>query len=273
MGVSDRADRLRQARQAAGFESPAEAAERFGWSKNTYKSNENGAAPYSFKKAKEYAAAFKVRAEWLYDASGEASAAAPKPTALTSAVVGDPLNLAELREYIAAKNGAPKPASAGRLRVVERRVPVVGEVAAGRWIEVAAVSLEDVDEYLPIDIPGYERAALRALRVVGPSMNLVYPEGRYVVTAHPVEAGIRIGDYVVVERYKADLVEVTLKELVVEADGAIALWPRSDHPDFQKPIYLKEADPLDQTLPKITGVVVGDYSRRVRPPMQFERGP
>lgn len=68
--MGERHDRLRQARIAAGFQRATDAAERFGWGKNTYKSNENGNAPFSFKKAKEYADAFGVRAEWLYDAAG-----------------------------------------------------------------------------------------------------------------------------------------------------------------------------------------------------------
>ena len=65
-----RHDRLRQARLAAGFERASDAATRFGWNENTYKSNENGNAPFSFRKAREYAEAFAVRAEWLYDATG-----------------------------------------------------------------------------------------------------------------------------------------------------------------------------------------------------------
>jgi hypothetical protein len=68
--MPERHDRLRQARIAAGFERANDAAERFHWNVNTYKSNENGAAPFSFRKAKEYAQAFGVRAEWLYDAAG-----------------------------------------------------------------------------------------------------------------------------------------------------------------------------------------------------------
>lgn len=68
--MGERHDRLRQARIAAGFERTNDAAERFGWNPNSYKSNENGNAPFSFRKAKEYAAAFGVRAEWLYDAAG-----------------------------------------------------------------------------------------------------------------------------------------------------------------------------------------------------------
>ena len=68
--MDGRHDRLRQARIAAGFERASDAAARFGWNENTYKSNENGNAPFSFRKAKEYAEAFGVRAEWLYDATG-----------------------------------------------------------------------------------------------------------------------------------------------------------------------------------------------------------
>jgi phage repressor protein C with HTH and peptisase S24 domain len=68
--MGERHDRLRQARIAAGFERASDAAERFHWNPNTYKSNENGAAPFSFKKARDYALAFGVRAEWLYDAAG-----------------------------------------------------------------------------------------------------------------------------------------------------------------------------------------------------------
>ena len=62
--------RLRLARTEHGFDTAAAAAEAFGWNRNTYASNENGNAPFSYRKAKEYAAAFGVRPEWLYDASG-----------------------------------------------------------------------------------------------------------------------------------------------------------------------------------------------------------
>lgn len=70
MGEMERADRLRQARKSAGLDRATDAIERFGWNTNTYKSNENGSAPFSFKKAKEYALAYGVRPEWLYDGAG-----------------------------------------------------------------------------------------------------------------------------------------------------------------------------------------------------------
>ena len=74
--MGERHDRLRQARIAAGFERASDAAARFGWNENTYKSNENGNAPFSFRKAREYAQAFGVRAEWLYDETGPIQATA-----------------------------------------------------------------------------------------------------------------------------------------------------------------------------------------------------
>jgi transcriptional regulator with XRE-family HTH domain len=62
--------RLREARLANGFETAAAAADAFGWNRNTYASNENGNAPFSYRRAKEYAHAFGVRPEWLYDSAG-----------------------------------------------------------------------------------------------------------------------------------------------------------------------------------------------------------
>lgn len=71
--VSARHERLRRAREDAGFERQRDVFESFpAWNRNTYKSNENGNAPFSFDQAKVYARAFGVRAEWLYDGAGPA---------------------------------------------------------------------------------------------------------------------------------------------------------------------------------------------------------
>lgn len=151
------------------------------------------------------------------------------------------------------------------IKDIVRRIPVVGDVQAGVWLEAVAREYYEVDEYLPIDVAGYESARLKAMRVVGPSMNKLYPPGRFVVLAEPAEAGIRNGDHVVVERRRGQMVEITLKEYVEEADGRIALWPRSDHPDFQEPFYLRTRDETDQDGITVIGVVVADYRRRDRP--------
>jgi hypothetical protein len=73
--MDGRPERLRQARLGKGYETAAAAADAHGWSRNTYASNENGNAPFSYRRAKEYAAAFGVSAEWLYDAAGPMLAA------------------------------------------------------------------------------------------------------------------------------------------------------------------------------------------------------
>lgn len=151
------------------------------------------------------------------------------------------------------------------LRDISRRIPVVGDVEAGVWRETVARERHDIDEYLPIDVPGYERADLRAMRVIGPSMNQHYPPGRFVVIAPTAEAGLREGDHVVVERRRGSMTEITLKEYVVEPNGRVALWPRSDHPDFQQPYFLKISDESDQDGVEVTGVVVADYRKRDRP--------
>lgn len=160
------------------------------------------------------------------------------------------------------------PGPTARPREVGRRIPVVGEVAAGLWRETSPREAHDVEDYLSLDVTGYERAELCALKVVGPSMNEVYPPGRYVVFAPAAEAGVRIGDHVIVERTRNGLVEITIKEFVYE-DGKVMLWPRSTHPDHQTPLPLKPTDE-DQDMPMIIGVVVADYARRDRPAAVFD---
>ena len=87
--MDDRAARLRQARLDAGFETAAAAAEAHGWNRNTYASNENGNAPYSWRRARDYGRAFSVRPEWLYDAQGPA-AGQPGPAPGIGRVGADP---------------------------------------------------------------------------------------------------------------------------------------------------------------------------------------
>lgn len=57
--------RLRQARLARGFDTAAAAADHHGWNRNTYASNENGNAAFSWRRAQTYAQAFGVGVDWL----------------------------------------------------------------------------------------------------------------------------------------------------------------------------------------------------------------
>lgn len=63
-------ERLKRARVAAGYETATEAAEAFGWNVNTYRSNENGARPFSRESAIKYSRAFRVGVEWLITGRG-----------------------------------------------------------------------------------------------------------------------------------------------------------------------------------------------------------
>lgn len=69
--------RLQHAREAAGYESPSDAARKLKINKNTLISHENGHRPISRNAAEKYGALFGVRAGWLLFGETDTSAAAP----------------------------------------------------------------------------------------------------------------------------------------------------------------------------------------------------
>jgi phage repressor protein C with HTH and peptisase S24 domain len=72
--MTDSNERLRQARERAGFTSARSAALRFGWIPSTYASHENGQTPVPVKDAPRYGRAFKVSAAWLLTGEGSLKA-------------------------------------------------------------------------------------------------------------------------------------------------------------------------------------------------------
>lgn len=64
-------ERLRTARERAGYETAADAARAFGWNQNTVTSNENGNASFGRKAAERYATAYKVDLTWLLTGKGD----------------------------------------------------------------------------------------------------------------------------------------------------------------------------------------------------------
>lgn len=119
-------------------------------------------------------------------------------------------------------------------------VQVVGEVQAGVFRESYRLEPEDQFQiYVPAD-PRFRGVTLFGLRIGGPSMNRLYPEGSIAVCAPLIQLGegftLQSGHKVVVERRnELGEVEATIKELSYDADGQPWLWPRSDHPAFQSP--------------------------------------
>jgi transcriptional regulator with XRE-family HTH domain len=150
-----------------------------------------------------------------------------------------------------------------------RNIAVVGEVQGGAFRLALEYAPEDRVTVPVAPLPGYEGVQLRALRVVGPSVNELYPDGTFVIVASAADTDVRPGDKVVVYSRQGELREATIKELRVEPDGRIALWPRSSHPDHQAPIYLTDND---QDGPEIAYVVVGSFRQEDRPPPPLKLG-
>lgn len=179
MDASLRAARLRRARIDQGFSTAAEAADAFGWNRNTYASNENGNAPFSYKKAVEYGRAFKVSPAWLY---------------------GEP-------DAPVAPSAAARPKTRGEPALV----PVVGRVGADAEGAVMFATGQDLGDLVPIPPGGSERAV--ALLVRGHSMRGLADDGGLIYfedqRTPPTED--MLGHVVVVE---TDRDEVLVKRLL-----------------------------------------------------------
>lgn len=67
-------ERLRRARETAGFATATDAAKRFPGAESTYLGHENGTRGFPHKKAALYAKAFKVSLEWLISGQGQMKA-------------------------------------------------------------------------------------------------------------------------------------------------------------------------------------------------------
>ena len=70
--MTERSERLKEARKAAGFASAADAARHFGWPAPTYCAHENATRNFPYERAKTYAQAYGVGLQWLYDGDVDA---------------------------------------------------------------------------------------------------------------------------------------------------------------------------------------------------------
>lgn len=152
--------------------------------------------------------------------------------------------------------------------------PVVGDIAAGVWHESNPFTVFDPDsrpdnEETPLVpyVPDPKFSGLKqfAVRVKGPSVNKVIPDGYYAICVPYWEArtAIQDGDLVVVERTRAGLHEGTIKK-VARVRGGYELRPDSDDPRHRDPIVLAADLEHDKNDPdvrvEIVGLVIGKYS-------------
>lgn len=196
---NNRSERLREARQRAGYASATEAAEAFGWGVAGYRHHENGTRSFGLDAAKKYARAFRVKPGWLLGMDG-VDGSAPSPNTPNSVLI------------------------------------VGGSVAAGVWREAKEV-FDPFEIDAPPSVPDCERFGLvvegysmdlcyepgTVLDCISIYTNGVEPEA---------------GDHVIVERIKPDgLRERTVKELTIK-DGRYSLVPRSTRPEFSAEIEI-----------------------------------
>lgn len=195
------AERLKQARTRAGYDSAKSAAEAMGVPVATFVQHENGARGYPADRAKRYAKFFRVAPEWLlYGSVGNAT-----------------------------------------FQQLGPQIFIKGEVQAGVWKEVWEVAPDEWEAFTgraDVTVPLKDRFGLR---VVGDSMNDLYPPGTIIeCIAYDGTYQIPNGKRVVVQRVRyGQEVETTVKEYL--NDGEIEwLVPRSSNPAFQSPIRADE---------------------------------
>jgi SOS-response transcriptional repressor LexA len=227
-------ERLRTARENAGFRSAREAAQMLGISISTYNSHERAGEPgarlFKIDAARLYARRFGVSAAWLLTGEGTATVAA---------------------------NEAPA-------RVEVHAVAVRGIAQAGVWREYEDMDIDALD---PVPtIPGRWRTFEQfAYRCIGPSMDKAgFQTGDYAICVNYFDArsDFQSEDVVVVERKNGQSIERTIKRLRVVQDG-FELWPESSDPRFQQPIYVAagklDAEDGDNGV-VIVGLVIGRWS-------------
>lgn len=156
-------------------------------------------------------------------------------------------------EILAARLGVPPLALIQGPEVVEVRAPsrhlsVLGEVAAGVWMEHETFDLDGAEpEIYPFAVPTdsrYDPAAMYVLRVRGNSINKICPDGSHLVCIERGAFGrsFQEGDWVVAQRRRGALVERTVKQVQKDDQGRWILQPASHDPRFQEPVRLGETD-------------------------------
>jgi len=220
--------RLKLARIDAGFQTAADAAQRLRVKAPTYYGHENGSRTFQLADAKLYGQLFGVSPYWLLTGEGPKSGGPIRGEAPEG----------EQDQFIDL-------AAAPRLRVL-------GEVAAGAWLEVDPIAEYEAAHFevpVPLD-PRYPKGKLFGLVVRGTSINKIAADGDVLVCLD-VSAGIDVenGDLVVIERRRAQegLREVSAKRLR-RGRHAIEFWPESTDPRWQEPLTVRENTPSNHDM-------------------------
>lgn len=217
--MANASERLKQAREKSGWQSAKSAAEAMGVPVATYIQHENGTRGFPADRAIRYARFFRVTPEWLL-------------------------------------YGSLRSDSAGSVELGPRLF-LKGEVAAGVWKEAWEIPADEWGIFTgraDVAVPVQRRFGLK---VVGDSMNEIYPEGTILeCVQYDGNDIIPSGKRVIAVRHRIDgTVEATVKELVRDDSGAEWLVPRSTNPVHQAFRGDQPGDPAI-TRVEIVGIVV-----------------
>lgn len=147
------------------------------------------------------------------------------------------------------------------------RIEVVGRVQAGDWQEALDWDA-DTRYWISAPVPNDWERDVFGLLVAGPSMDREYPPGSIVlcVKTHVFGRGLISGDHVIVQRRRPDgLIEATVKEYLIDDNGAQWLWPRSHDPHFQTPMRCDDGSDGSEHI-QIIAIVIGSYRPRPNVP-------
>lgn len=238
---------------------------------------------------RKIAGALEISPEWLAFNVGEGPAEGPNwiaeglkapdksPVALAKLLFKAP---AYVKALAAGKTPTPKEAEiiAGYLGVeppkVEQeprpgendnalpqlvRLKIIGEVAAGVWLDTEADEFIEEEIELPED-PRFPNEKQFVLRVRGTSINKKAPHGALVrcldLFAAPREPAE--GDWVVARRQRGRTFETTVKELRTGPQG-MELWPSSTDPKWQEPVPLVDGDGSHEETSVVVTAFVLDF--------------
>lgn len=183
---------------------------------------------------------------------------------LEAGTIKNPRYLVRLAEVLKV---TPQYLETGQVDPVNETLPVgklrvEGIVEAGNFRDITIIEDDEYErETIPVAMDGrYSMFHQYALRVVGDSMNLLYPAGSYVTCVSWAEAGLEWKDGMIVhvERYRAGLVETTIKALQLVNGRPKFLLPQSTNPKH-KPI---EINGDEDTEIIIKGLVTGMWRRQ-----------
>lgn len=223
--MSEVSERLIQARKAAGFDTAIDAAHALGVKPPTYYSHENGSIGLRSEVATKYARKFKVSLDWLLTGRGEMS---------PSGVIVEDFDVAGL--------------------------PLLGSIQAGHWLETTFADAGTEFEMVQVARdPRFPHAKQYALRVVGDSMDLDFPDGSIVTCVDFAESGLSLTEGMIIhverQRAGAQLVEITLK-YVEWRRGEFVLVPHSTNPKYV-PFHMSSNSRDSEVM--VRGIVTGSW--------------